>query len=193
MSVNVRKRTFGHVRPTKIQIRLRMHSRSLIRIFTGRILDRQRCKISSCRQRRLWSDCTDAQADFEYSLGAHWVCMYIFLRWSSKVSITSLSWPPGGSYTTRRSTGLLTPTSLISLVGGAHAARKRPFLIQSWRPRLAQVLTFVFARLVIGNVSEEQIIVTAPLVFPLNVGTSFEPTRIEVYIWHFKIADNSIK
>ena len=39
------------------------HSRSLIRIFTGRILDRQGCKVSSCGQRRLWSDCKDAQAE----------------------------------------------------------------------------------------------------------------------------------
>ena len=37
-----------------------MHSRSLIRIFTGRILG---CQVSSCRQRRLWSECTDMQAD----------------------------------------------------------------------------------------------------------------------------------
>ena len=39
------------------------HSRSLIRIFTGRILDSQGCKVSSCGQRRPWSDCADAQAD----------------------------------------------------------------------------------------------------------------------------------
>ena len=39
------------------------HSRSLIRIFTGRILDSEGCKVSSCCQRRLWSDCADAQAD----------------------------------------------------------------------------------------------------------------------------------
>ena len=39
------------------------HSRSLIRIFPGSILDSQGCKVSSCRQQRLWSDCTDVQAD----------------------------------------------------------------------------------------------------------------------------------
>ena len=39
------------------------HSRSLIRIFTGRILDSQGCKVSPCGQRRLKSDCADAQAD----------------------------------------------------------------------------------------------------------------------------------
>ena len=38
-------------------------SRSLIRIFNGRILDSQGCKVYSCGLRRLWSDCTDAQAD----------------------------------------------------------------------------------------------------------------------------------
>ena len=34
-----------------------------MRIFTGRILDSLGCKVSSCGQRRLWSDCVDAQAD----------------------------------------------------------------------------------------------------------------------------------
>ena len=53
-SHNVRKCTFGDVRPVKIQIRL----------FTGRILDNQGCKVSSCGQRRFWSDCADAQADW---------------------------------------------------------------------------------------------------------------------------------
>ena len=43
-----------------------VHSRSLIRIFTGHILDREGCKVSSCRQRRLWSDCADAQADLSF-------------------------------------------------------------------------------------------------------------------------------
>ena len=32
------------------------HSRSLIWIFTGRISDSQGCNVSSCGQRRLWSD-----------------------------------------------------------------------------------------------------------------------------------------
>ena len=59
MSHEARKYDFGHVRPAKIQIRLRIcavwsessedsdqtaHLRSLIRIFTGRILDSQGCK-----------------------------------------------------------------------------------------------------------------------------------------------------
>ena len=39
------------------------HSRSLIRIFTGRILYSQGSTVSSCRQWRLWSDCADAQTD----------------------------------------------------------------------------------------------------------------------------------
>ena len=47
------------------------HSRSLIRIFTGCILDSQGCKDSSCGQRRLWSDCADAQAD----LSLRWALM----------------------------------------------------------------------------------------------------------------------
>ena len=39
------------------------HPRSLIRIFTGRILERQGYNVCSCEQRRLRSDCADAQAD----------------------------------------------------------------------------------------------------------------------------------
>ena len=40
------------------------------------ILDRQEFKVSSCGQRKLWSDCADAQADLS-SLGAH-VRSYVF-------------------------------------------------------------------------------------------------------------------
>ena len=32
------------------------HSHSLVRIFAAHFLDSQGCKVSSCRQRRLWSD-----------------------------------------------------------------------------------------------------------------------------------------
>ena len=46
-----KKHTFGHVRPAKIQIRLRESS-------LGRILDSQGCKVSSCGQRGLRPDCT---------------------------------------------------------------------------------------------------------------------------------------
>ena len=45
------------------------HSCSLTSIFPGGISDRQEFKVSSCRQRRLWSDCADVQADLS-SLGA---------------------------------------------------------------------------------------------------------------------------
>ena len=38
-------------------------TRRLIIIFSGRILDREGCKVSSCGKWRLWSDCADAQAD----------------------------------------------------------------------------------------------------------------------------------
>ena len=47
------------------------HSRSLIRIFTRRILDSQGDKVSSCGQQKLWSDCADAQTD----LSLRWVLM----------------------------------------------------------------------------------------------------------------------
>ena len=44
------------------------HPRRLIRIFTGRILDRQECKVSSCGQRGLWSDCVGVQPDLIFRL-----------------------------------------------------------------------------------------------------------------------------
>ena len=48
------------------------HSRSLIRIFTRHILDRQGCKVSSHRQRGLWSICTGRWAGwFQSLLGIH--------------------------------------------------------------------------------------------------------------------------
>ena len=56
------------------------HSRSLIRIFIGRIFDSQGCSSSSCGQRRLWSDCTDAQADLSLRL-ADSTKMYVFARY----------------------------------------------------------------------------------------------------------------
>ena len=38
------------------------HSRSLIRFFTGRVLDSQGCNVSSCRQLSLSGDCAEAKA-----------------------------------------------------------------------------------------------------------------------------------
>ena len=48
------------------------HSRSLIRNFTGRIVDGQESKFSSCGQRRHKSDCTDAQSDLSLRLALMW-------------------------------------------------------------------------------------------------------------------------
>ena len=42
---------------------LPVQSHSWNRIVTVRILDSIGCKVSSCGQRRLWSDCADAQSD----------------------------------------------------------------------------------------------------------------------------------
>ena len=47
------------------------HSRSLTRIFTG-----QSGKVSSCGQRRLWSDCVDAQADLSLRWAHLWKGMF---------------------------------------------------------------------------------------------------------------------
>ena len=55
MSCNVRKRTFGHVRPAFAQSDQNVH---------WRFLDSQGRKVSSGEQRRIWSDCVYAQVDF---------------------------------------------------------------------------------------------------------------------------------
>ena len=47
------------------------HPRSLIKIFTGRVLDSQGCEVSWCGQWRLRSDCATAQVD----LSVHWAHM----------------------------------------------------------------------------------------------------------------------
>ena len=76
MCRNVRKRTFGRIRtyaPSEDSDQT-AHSRSLIRIFTERILDSQGCKVSSCGQRRF--DQT-VRICFESSLGAH-ISTYVF-------------------------------------------------------------------------------------------------------------------
>ena len=40
------------------------------KIFTGRTLKSKECKVSSCRQRRLWADCAYAQNDLNSCLRA---------------------------------------------------------------------------------------------------------------------------
>ena len=39
------------------------HMKCIIRIITRRFLDSEGCKVSSCGERRLPSDCADAQSD----------------------------------------------------------------------------------------------------------------------------------
>ena len=46
------------------QRRFRSACTYLIRVFIWCILDSQGCKVSSCKQRRHWSDWVDAQTDF---------------------------------------------------------------------------------------------------------------------------------
>ena len=47
------------------------HTRSLIRTFTGRIWNNQGWKVSSCGQRRLWSDSEDPLADLSLHRSHH--------------------------------------------------------------------------------------------------------------------------
>ena len=65
---NVRKYNFGHVHPAKIQISLRIRT-AWSEPVTGYTLDNQGCKVSIGGKRRLWSDCTYAQA-------------YLNIRWA---------------------------------------------------------------------------------------------------------------
>ena len=60
MSRNVRKRTFGHMR--QVESDQLAHSRSLIRIFTRRVLDIKDTKFLHADNDD-WLDCADAHAD----------------------------------------------------------------------------------------------------------------------------------
>ena len=70
------------------------HSRSLIRIFTGSILDSQGCKVCSSGQRRLWSVRHDAQVLLSSSLGTY---------------VKRLIISPRGSYIENTASGLRMP------------------------------------------------------------------------------------
>ena len=53
------------------------HPPSLIRVFAVRSMDSQWLKVSSCGQRRFWSDWTDARADMSFrcaNMSFCWVC-----------------------------------------------------------------------------------------------------------------------
>ena len=72
------------------------HSRSLIGIFTRRLLDSQLCKVSSRGQRRLWSERGAAQANMSLSFGGH-VRRYGFsgcgsFIWFLVIKQTDLQW-----------------------------------------------------------------------------------------------------
>ena len=71
MDFNVRKHTFRHVRPAKILISLRIRA-----VWPESSLE----AVSSCEQRRLWSDCADAHADLSLHL-AHMSEGTFFFTW----------------------------------------------------------------------------------------------------------------
>ena len=81
---NVRKHTFGHFPSEESNPSVR--SRSLIRIYTECILDSHGCKLSSCIQRRLWSDYVAVQAD----LSLRWA--HISEGTFSQVTVHLFSW-----------------------------------------------------------------------------------------------------
>ena len=98
-------------------------SRSLIRIFLGRISDSRGCQVSSCGQRILWPDCTGAQAD----LSLHWVHMSedTFSHtathngtgtwYSSRIKSNLNSSNANGSFTIANSNSFLSPYEILPI------------------------------------------------------------------------------
>ena len=83
LSCNVRKRSFAHFHPAKIQIAFRGHI--LTRIVTGAFWTANNAKFLHANKAKR-PDCTDAQADLSLSLGAY-VRKYVFCRCGSKVCL----------------------------------------------------------------------------------------------------------
>ena len=52
------------------------HPPSRTSVFAMRLINRQRCKLSSCGQRRLWSDWADTQADLSLSWAHRSFCWF---------------------------------------------------------------------------------------------------------------------
>ena len=78
-----KKGTFVQVRPANIRTSLRI--RALIRTFTGRILDSQRRRVSSCGQRILLSACAGAQAHLSLRWAHTSVRRYVYSRCGSVI------------------------------------------------------------------------------------------------------------
>ena len=105
------------------------NSRKLIRIFR-RILDSHGCKISSCGQRRLKSDCTDAQSD----LSLRWTHMSkgTFSNVTGNIKLFSIC---TNIHTSRQHTHIITTWNssfvcsiiLYLLIKMGHKVRKRAF------------------------------------------------------------------
>ena len=84
MNRQIRKRSFPHVRPAKIQISLR-----ILAVWSDSSLGgRQGCKVSKCGQRRLRSDCADAQADLSLRWARISEGRYVFSRYGSNMIIS---------------------------------------------------------------------------------------------------------
>ena len=78
----MRKCTFWHVHPTKIQISLRIRAIWLVFI----VHMKKHCIIGypKCTQWRFWSDCMNVQSDLNLCWAHIW--RYIFWCWSSNIS-----------------------------------------------------------------------------------------------------------
>ena len=75
----LRQKTYFHIWKPSEESDQPGHSHSLIRIFTGRILDSQGCKSSSCGKMKTLIRLRECAGWFESSLGAH-ARQYIFSR-----------------------------------------------------------------------------------------------------------------
>ena len=72
-----RKKTYSWTSaPSKYSNQI-AHLRNLMRNFTGHFLDSQRCKVSSCGQQRLWSNCADMQVDLNIGIKHGFSCINI--------------------------------------------------------------------------------------------------------------------
>ena len=74
-------------KPTQQHVRT-AHPPSLIRVFAVRSVDSEEPKLTSCRQRRLWSDWADAQAD----LSLRWAHMPFCWFCHEAAQLVLLAW-----------------------------------------------------------------------------------------------------
>ena len=92
------------------------HLHSLIGSFTGRLCDIQGCNASSSGQRRLWSDCADAQADLRWAHMSKGTFSHVAVRFY----IRAISWNSLGYH--KQVSSVFVPRTLKKLRGWVYIA-----------------------------------------------------------------------